>query len=153
MSICGTCNLCCKLRGVAELNKPHHSWCTHAVKGVGCAIHKDKPSSCKTYVCLYYQMAEEGHPLPEEFRPDKSKVIVDTLLHKLGEIFLVWPDIPGAENSTMIHRLMTTNNSIIVCRETLRIIIKLTSVGGQILLDLGVSEKEIQKRQWVETSA
>ncbi len=58
--------------GVAALQKPCHTTCIHQT-GRGCAIYNERPAECKTYKCVWLQ----GH-LPEEMRPDKIGLIVDS---------------------------------------------------------------------------
>lgn len=68
---CGECEECCRVVGVAELNKPYHTPCVHQT-GSGCAIHGDHPTECKDYKCAWLQGI-----LPEAARPDKSGILVD----------------------------------------------------------------------------
>jgi hypothetical protein len=48
---CGSCTLCCVVLPVPELRKPPGIACTHAVAGKGCAIHANRPSSCRQFFC------------------------------------------------------------------------------------------------------
>lgn len=68
---CGDCNECCKVIGVAELNKPYHTPCVHQT-GKGCAIYGNHPAECKHYRCAWLLGM-----LPEEMRPDKIGILVD----------------------------------------------------------------------------
>ena len=76
---CGTCTMCCRLLGVAEIDKPPGVWCQHCTPGVGCRLHEKAafPHDCAEYVCLWLQCRQENHPLPDELRPDRSKVVID----------------------------------------------------------------------------
>lgn len=68
---CGTCEECCRVVAVAELNKPYHTPCVHQT-GKGCAIYGNHPVECKDYTCVWLQGL-----LPEEMRPDKIGILVD----------------------------------------------------------------------------
>ena len=69
---CGSCTLCCKLLRIAELDKPHGVWCTHARPGQGCAIYAERPRECRTFHCGYLAVAE----LSDEWHPVKSKIVL-----------------------------------------------------------------------------
>ena len=79
MNACGQCSLCCKLLGIEEIEKPPGVWCQHCTPGTGCMIHEQAsfPMDCHSYACLWRQAKDEGNPLPDELRPDRSKVIID----------------------------------------------------------------------------
>jgi len=70
---CGECQLCCKLLGVREFNKPHGVWCPHVgPPGRGCAIYDDRPESCRGFTCLWLASGIS----PPELRPDKIKGVM-----------------------------------------------------------------------------
>jgi len=48
---CGSCTLCCTVLPLPELQKPPDISCIHAVAGKGCAIHGNRPSSCRQFFC------------------------------------------------------------------------------------------------------
>src|SRR5258707_4525960 len=50
---CGTCSMCCKVYSIRELSKPAGRWCVHAVRGAGCAIHPNRPRSCRDFFCSW----------------------------------------------------------------------------------------------------
>ncbi len=66
---CGTCTLCCKVIGVAELNKQPGTWCTHCMRGKGCGIYPQRPVSCRTFFCLWMT----GSALGPEWKPERAK--------------------------------------------------------------------------------
>lgn len=70
---CGDCNACCTTMPVLELDKPGHTRCQH-VSSRGCRIYADRPTSCRTWFCLWAL----GH-VPRDWRPDKLG-LVGTLL-------------------------------------------------------------------------
>lgn len=57
--------MCCKLMGVAELDKPLGTLCTHCDEGRGCRIYDERPSSCRGFYCGYLispMMADHWFP-------------------------------------------------------------------------------------------
>lgn len=66
---CGTCTLCCKVVGVAELEKPAGEWCGHCRPGRGCGIHPTRPYVCRGFYCEW--MISKG--LGPEWKPERSK--------------------------------------------------------------------------------
>ncbi len=70
---CGSCSMCCKVFEVPVLSKPANAWCTHCNPGRGCGIWQTRPEFCHDYHCWYMTEAQLG----EEWRPDKSKFIVN----------------------------------------------------------------------------
>ncbi len=79
---CGTCDACCTVKGVAEIEKPEFEACKHLVprepdvnvRG-GCSIYKTRPQSCKDYFCAYRYgiVGKQG----EGMRPDVLGVVFD----------------------------------------------------------------------------
>ena len=75
---CGDCSLCCKALAVPEIGKLAGSWCRHFSEGVGCSIHAERPSSCKSFQCVWTATDALG----EDWRPDRCRLVV-------------WSDHPG----------------------------------------------------------
>jgi hypothetical protein len=72
---CGTCTLCCKAVGVAEIAKPGGVWCQHCVSGKRCAIYQQRYGSCRTFYCEWMMQKALG----PEWKPDRAKfVLVNT---------------------------------------------------------------------------
>lgn len=79
---CGSCVLCCKLPPIDEspllgegaFVKPANTWCKSCTIGVGCNVYAARPQSCVAYECVWLSNPEL---VPEELRPDKSKVIIE----------------------------------------------------------------------------
>ena len=71
--VCGPCGLCCKIFAVEELQKPMAAWCVHHRAGAGCAIHPDRPASCRSFECVWLMDPE----MPHRFRPDQTRVVLD----------------------------------------------------------------------------
>ena len=69
---CGSCSLCCKVIGIAALDKPAGQWCPHFAKGVGCAVYGGAPSECRTFQCYWSTFVLKG----DEWRPDRCKLVV-----------------------------------------------------------------------------
>jgi len=68
---CGSCTMCCKLMGIAELKKPAWTQCVHVAAGVGCSIYPDRPRSCRQFICGW--LLDPG--MGPELKPDKCHVI------------------------------------------------------------------------------
>jgi hypothetical protein len=72
---CGTCTLCCRLIGVASLNKPEGEMCKHCT-GTGCGIYDQRPLGCRQWMCGW-KRDEDGHMFGDELRPDRCGFIID----------------------------------------------------------------------------
>ena len=69
---CKDCTLCCKLLGIAELEKPRATWCTHCDVKAGCKIHGAHPAECRDFYCGYLTNAA----LDESWAPTRSKMVL-----------------------------------------------------------------------------
>lgn len=69
---CGDCGMCCKLMGVAAIDKPAHAWCGHYSKGAGCAIYADRPKACADYACYWLNAPN----LDDRWRPDRARFVL-----------------------------------------------------------------------------
>lgn len=69
---CGSCSLCCKVMAITSLAKASGSWCRHFAKGVGCAVHAEKPGECRHFQC-YWSVSEV---LGDEWKPDRSRLVL-----------------------------------------------------------------------------
>ena len=69
---CGSCSLCCKLVGIAELKKPMGQWCPHCLKHGGCGIYDSRPEECRTFNCGWLMNAEVG----DEWLPTRAKMVL-----------------------------------------------------------------------------
>jgi len=70
---CGGCVLCCKLVGVASINKPAGQKCQHSRHGKGCMIYQHRPHDCRTWACRWIADADTAG-LP---RPDRCHYVID----------------------------------------------------------------------------
>jgi hypothetical protein len=71
---CGDCSLCCKLMGIAEIDKPPGRWCSHFKRGAGCTVYQDRPGACVSFQCLW--TGSEG--LDDRWRPDRAHFVLFT---------------------------------------------------------------------------
>jgi hypothetical protein len=69
---CGECSLCCKALPVPQIDKPAGQWCRHFRAGTGCAIHAERPSSCRQFQCLW----SAAEILDESWRPDRCGLVI-----------------------------------------------------------------------------
>ena len=80
---CGTCALCCKIKGIGELGGAAGRWCPHCNKAQGCTIYESRPQSCRDYECFWHRTQRSADPMPAYFRPDRTQVIIDQLANQL----------------------------------------------------------------------
>lgn len=71
---CGECGMCCKLLGIAEIDKPAGSWCGHFKRGCGCGIYERRPAACAGFECLWL----DSEKLDDAWRPDRAKFVLYT---------------------------------------------------------------------------
>lgn len=93
MKPCEQCALCCKLIEVKGLS-PAGEWCPHCTPGKKsgcCNIHSDRPNMCLGYDCFW--RAEEW---PDDLRPDRCKVIFESLPSVETILISVEPTRPDA---------------------------------------------------------
>jgi hypothetical protein len=50
---CGDCGLCCKLMGVASLDKAQGRWCGHFRRASGCDRYETRPGDCRAFNCTW----------------------------------------------------------------------------------------------------
>lgn len=114
MNHCGKCTLCCRLLGVAELEKPPHVWCQHCTPGKGCRIHEaaNYPSDCASYVCLWRQCRDEGVKIPSKLRPDRCKVVIDARNYEQAHNVRCDPAHPDAWREPLVNRLLLVLASV-----------------------------------------
>lgn len=152
---CGTCNLCCKVKSITELNKPMYTWCTHCDIGKACRLHDTpkKPASCTAYMCLWYYLQtgeDQGLRLPERFRPDHTKVVVDIFEHPNYRAALFWidPSYPNAieskDNQTLI-KMLAEGFVVIEARGRKRKILAMSTSHAKKMMEAGLSP---DVREW-----
>ena len=71
---CGDCSLCCKVLGIPELDKPKDQWCPNFAPGAGCSIYKDRPPSCRNFICRW--LTDPG--MGPEWKPSVCKMVIDS---------------------------------------------------------------------------
>lgn len=69
---CGACSLCCKVLGIAALEKPRGKWCSHCRPGRGCTIYEERPEECRTFRCLWLLDFRLG----DEWKPSNCKFVI-----------------------------------------------------------------------------
>lgn len=100
---CGSCTLCYKTMGIADLEppKPAHQWCTHCAIGKGCKIYASRPESCQSFECLWLQGM-----VPEELRPDRSHIVFDTTTDGGKIVAHIDPLYPEAHENSATRRFI-----------------------------------------------
>jgi uncharacterized protein len=107
MADCGSCNLCCKLLNVPDINKPSGMLCWWTTVHGGCSRHKEKSTApeleaCGQFMCLW--LASQRQPDPglvqgRAMRPDVCHVVIgpDVEIEGVRTVFVqVDPDFPSA---------------------------------------------------------
>ena len=112
MRPCGGCTMCCKLPGVAELEKPAATWCPHCKVGQGCKIYAARPPSCRTFQCLWTR----AEHLPEGMRPDRCGVI--WMLTKDGKVAIALTErdkvMDRGSNKRLHQRMRDLGISVVI---------------------------------------
>lgn len=122
---CGGCTLCCKLVGVAELEKPAGEWCSFCAVGKGCRVQlqPERPKTCGEFECLWLQgIGGEG------LRPDRSKVVMATTKDGKSLQLYVDPSRPDA------YKVPSFNDAIS----------RIVDEGGQVFVVIGDKRKLIR---------
>jgi Fe-S-cluster containining protein len=89
---CGTCSLCCKVCPVPELGKPAGPWCAHCVPGSGCAVHPDRPPSCRQFFCAWRLDPNLG----PEWKPEVCRFVLSREPAHQALTVMVDPGMPLA---------------------------------------------------------
>ena len=89
---CGSCNLCCKVYSIAELNKAAVQWCVHAVRGGGCGNYVNRPESCRKFFCSWRVDPNLG----PEWKPEVSRFVLSTDPVLRAMTLMVDPGMPLA---------------------------------------------------------
>ncbi len=83
--ICGDCNLCCKIPGVAAVGKKNLTWCPHCDIGKGCRIYDTRPEECRDFRCLWL----DDDSLPPDFDPRRARFVT----YFIGKCLMIDCDI------------------------------------------------------------
>jgi hypothetical protein len=156
-NLCGSCSLCCKVKSISELKKPMNTWCSHCDKSQGCRIYDtpEKPPSCTAYTCLWYETQSFEDPsrrLPERFRPDHTKVVVDIPgnLENPAAIFWIDPSYPSAmrsEENQFLVRALATEHAVIEARGRKRKLLAVNESAAKKMIedgcDMSLTEWEV----------
>jgi hypothetical protein len=89
---CGACTLCCKVLGIAELEKPQGDWCRHCDIGRGCKIYDRRPAECRSFHCGYLTWPLAG----EHWLPTRCKMVIVSELGGKRVAIHVDPGRPNA---------------------------------------------------------
>ncbi len=89
---CGSCTMCCKTIGVTDIDKPPNVWCGHCEIGQGCKIYETRPTSCRTYECLWFS----NDWMADELRPDRCKIVFEEIEEDRIVLAMVDPKRPDA---------------------------------------------------------
>lgn len=96
---CGGCTLCCKVLGIAALDKPKGRWCPRCEVGRGCGAYDKRPAECRTFNCLWLQREHLG----PEWRPDRAKFVLCPTPDNATLLVQVDPGAPDAWRRAPYH--------------------------------------------------
>jgi hypothetical protein len=99
---CGKCTACCTALSVIELRKSDYTHCQHEC-AQGCAIYHQRPSTCRTFACLW---KVPNWILHDDDRPDKLGVIFCVRNVEERKQFEVWEIWPGAAQQPRVQALL-----------------------------------------------
>lgn len=68
---CGDCTVCCKVLGIAELDKPVHTVCVNCSTGKRCDAYEARPASCRRFNCVWLT----NDTLPDDLKPDRCGIV------------------------------------------------------------------------------
>jgi hypothetical protein len=103
---CGSCNLCCKLPEIPELDKPQNRWCQHCQIGSACRIYESRPEPCRAFECLWLESQKEAQPLPVTLRPDKNKMLLSFSPDRKDVLGYCDPTAPDAWKEAATFKLL-----------------------------------------------
>jgi hypothetical protein len=89
---CGTCNLCCKVFSIQEINKPAGQWCNHCERGRGCTIHAQRPRSCREFFCSWLIDPNLG----PEWKPEVARFVLSADPNYQALVVMADPGMPLA---------------------------------------------------------
>jgi len=154
---CGSCSLCCKVKSIGELDKPMNTWCRHCDKGKGCRIYDTaaKPPSCTEYNCLWLEtqkFEDASLRLPERFRPDRTRVVVDVFEDPNYRAAIFWIDLsyPNAIESEVnqsLIQMLSADHVIIEARGNKRKVLAIDERSAKRMRELGYTPKV--EEEWV----
>ena len=101
---CGDCGMCCKLMGVAAIDKAPHSWCGHFRKGGGCGIYADRPQAWADYACYWLRAPN----LDDRWRPDRARFVLHRDEDNQTLVVEVDPASPDAWRKAPFHDTFKT---------------------------------------------
>jgi uncharacterized protein len=90
---CGTCNLCCKLPEIREVESPRSVLCKHWSVKTRCSIYACRPAVCRDFFCNWLLIETLG----PEWQPERSRIMLQSVAHPDGHQGLsahVDPDFP-----------------------------------------------------------
>jgi hypothetical protein len=96
---CGGCTMCCKVLGIAELQKPVGKWCPHCDIGKGCKIYQARPLECRTFLCAW--LVDDR--FSAIWKPDRSKIVITTGQEGNSVEFRCDPGSPTAWRAKEYH--------------------------------------------------
>lgn len=121
--------MCCKVLPIRDgLQKTSHTLCVHCEEGRGCRIYPQRPDVCRAYYCGWRWIA----PLPEDWRPDQSGILVDRVRFEAA----AQNEIPAHYRRDVMIELLLLRESAIDAPHVAEVVAMFVAAG--IPLFLGV---------------
>lgn len=76
---CGSCNYCCEVLPIPEIQKPESVLCKNCTETKGCNIYNSRPTSCINFDCVYLQ----SNDMDESLRPNECGVMFEKVTTKI----------------------------------------------------------------------
>lgn len=96
---CGGCTLCCRVMGIAELNKPAGAPCPNCHPGRACRIYESRPGECRTFHCAW--LLDDS--LDERWKPSEARFVLVRDAERKKLIAHVDPHRPDAWRRAPYH--------------------------------------------------
>ena len=110
---CNGCTACCFACSINELKKQAYQRCKYQTPS-GCGIHNSRPNECRKYGCLWLLVDD----MPEDMRPDRSRVVLDIGVSELGPTLYARELDPRSSEKPKVRQLidqMAVKSKLVVC--------------------------------------
>lgn len=103
---CGSCNYCCEVLPIPEIEKPHSVLCKNCTKTKGCNIYNKRPTSCKNFDCVYLQSDD----MDVSLRPNECGVMFEKVTTKIYFGTELPTDVGSWKKTNVFNYIKSLNN-------------------------------------------
>ena len=133
---CGSCNYCCEVLPIPELQKPASVLCQNCTKNVGCNIYDSRPESCRNFDCLYLQSDDMDISL----RPNECGIMFEKVTTKIYFGTELPKDVGSWKKLNVFNYIKSLNEKGISV-----VISSFTSTPNEFFLAEGHKKEMVQK--------